>query len=62
MSDVIYFAHALDVYRTLPMCVCVPAEKSEEATASSASLLASWSVYCVYNNADSVTHNDTAAR
>ena len=36
-SDVIYFAHALD---TSPMRARVLTQKSEEATASSASLLA----------------------
>ena len=39
-SDIIYFAHALDIYRTSPMCAHVFTQKSEEATASSASLLA----------------------
>ena len=39
-SNVIYFAHALDIYRTSPMRVHVLTQKSEEATASSASLLA----------------------
>ena len=41
-SDVIYFAHALDIYgtRTSLMRARVLAQKSEEATASSASLLA----------------------
>ena len=39
-SSVIYFAHALDIYRTLLICVCILRQKSEEATVSSASLLA----------------------
>ena len=41
-SDVIYFAHALDIYRTRTslMRAHVLTQKSEEATASSASLLA----------------------
>ena len=39
-SDVIYFAHVLVTYKTLPMRVCVFTQKSEESTASSASLLA----------------------
>ena len=39
-SDVIYFAHALVVYRRSPLHACVLAQKSEEATASFASLLA----------------------
>ena len=38
-SDIIYLAYALDIYRTLPMCVRILTQKSEEATASSASLL-----------------------
>ena len=36
--DVIYFAHALVTYRTLPMYVRILTQKSEEATASPASL------------------------
>ena len=39
-SDVIYFAHVLVIDRTPPMCACVLTLKSEEATASFASLLA----------------------
>ena len=41
-SDVIYFAHALDIYRTRTSLIRarVLTQKSEEATASSASLLA----------------------
>ena len=39
-SDVIYFVHALDIYRTSPMRARVLTQKSEETTASSASLLA----------------------
>ena len=45
-SDVIYLAYALDIYGTLPMCVHVLAQKSDEATASSASLLTT-PLHCV---------------
>ena len=37
--DVIYFAPALVIYRTSSMRVHIPTQKSEKATASSASLL-----------------------
>ena len=37
---VVYFAHALVIYKTSPMRACVLTQKSEEAPASSASLLA----------------------
>ena len=43
-SDVIYFAHALD---TSPMRARVLTQKSEEATASSASLLATPLILCI---------------
>ena len=39
-SNVIYFAYALVIYMTLPMCAPVPTQESVETTASSASLLA----------------------
>ena len=39
-SDVIYFADVLDIHRTLPLHACVFTQKIEEATTSSASLLA----------------------
>ena len=37
---VVYFAHALVIYKTSPMRACVLTQKSEEAPASSVSLLA----------------------
>ena len=39
-ANTLTFAHALVIYRTLPMRACVLTQKSEEAPASSASLLA----------------------
>ena len=41
VSDVIYSAHALVIYISSPMRVCVLTQKSEEAPASSVSLLPS---------------------